>query len=116
MKMGGLVSGISKIKPLLSLLLLSIFLYSSTPRSLLHEAFAHHHDTVDHPTDGQAQVSPRHVHCAFLHMHLTPYTPPSASFAIISSWVVFSYQLPGYHSIHSLPVAFKRLRAPPSIA
>ncbi|MBX6379906.1 MAG: hypothetical protein IRZ01_04405 [Thermoflavifilum aggregans] len=68
----------SRIRLLLSTWLLSIFIYSSAPRILLHEIFANHDDTIDLPVGNLYHVSPQHIHCAFMHIHLAPYIPVSS--------------------------------------
>lgn len=111
--MKGTTHTISELKRMLSLIMLSIFLYSSTPRSLLHEAFANHKDTIDKPLHNQHEIGPRHVHCLFMHMHLAPYTPPTLQITFINTWIQFSFQPSGYSLIYAQSLSIQRLRAPP---
>lgn len=103
------------LRRILSIALLVVFFFSTTPRQFLHHLFANHHDTIDQPIGPVDQVSTIHIHCAFLHINIAPYISPDR---IIHPEFVRTFPEQKEYLISPVPLALNlhySLRAPPEV-
>lgn len=102
-------------KRFFAIFLASVFFYSTTPREFLHDVFADHSDTVDHPLPkGDFAISDMHVHCAFMHMHIAPYVFGQKG-SLSNNELVYSLFIRKIsQGIFKLAIPLHSLRAPPS--
>jgi hypothetical protein len=102
------------LQKILSVALMLVFFYSTTPRDFLH-LLADHKDTMDLVYNGTAQLSGQHIHCGFLHIDIAPF--------LAAGNTVFTYSDTFFRElrytisvIHPITVFhFFSLRAPPSL-
>ncbi|WP_344981382.1 hypothetical protein [Compostibacter hankyongensis] len=99
----------------LSLLLLVVFFYSTTPAAFLHAVFANHKDTREHYTvDGSGHISPVHIHCPFLHFSTTPFVSPEGILLSTAQVIQETLVQPIATCTFVLYSPFPALRAPPA--
>ncbi|HVB02345.1 MAG TPA: hypothetical protein VNE41_01375 [Chitinophagaceae bacterium] len=99
-------------KKIVSLVILVVFFFSTTPPDFLHKLFANHQDTID-SIHQDARFSPRHIHCVFLHIVLSHYMADTTA-PVISEQLFFQNLLINIpDSYHEIFQDGPSLRAPP---
>jgi hypothetical protein len=103
-------------KKILSVFLLVVFFYSTTPGDFLHKLFANHKDSIDKPVGKVYQFSKKHIHCAFLCIRIAHYDAARFPFyqSILGGYYVIAAIIPVSYRCTDIRTA--SLRAPPLAA